>query len=181
MKAYLITSFVFIAFLLEACQSATPIPSSQPSDTPLPPATLAPTSTATLAPTSTAISPERISALCTLMGRDSTTHISRNTPVIITWGWSAKTESQINDYLENNITTITLDGKIIEGVIDESRKTSNDLYVVVWESDISVPDPGQHTITYNVKWSKVIDDGTSTYGPGGKIETLHDECQIIVE
>lgn len=122
-------------------------------------------------------------AFCTLIGKDPKTYVPRGTPVNIIWGWSAKTEVQINDYLENNITEITLDGKVIEGTISPEIKKNgtSGLPEVVWFSNVGVLAPGPHTVTYDVKWKKMIEDGTSTYGPGGKNETEHDECQIIVE
>jgi hypothetical protein len=46
-----------------------------------------------------------------MIGKDPTTRVAIGAPVIITWGWNAKTETQIDDYLQNNITTITLDGE----------------------------------------------------------------------
>jgi hypothetical protein len=46
---------------------------------------------------------------------------------------------------------------------------------------VGILDAGEHVITYDVSWKKIIDDGMNTYGPGGKFETLHDECLIIVE
>jgi len=107
--------------------------------------------------------------------------VQHGTPVIITWGWDAKTETQINDYLQNNITTITLDGKIIEGKMNDEITNNKGLLEVVWLSEVGVLNPGQHTVTYDVKWKKMIDDGMNTYGPGSKNETEHDECQIIVE
>lgn len=107
----------------------------------------------------------------------------QGTPIIITWGWEAKTEAQVEDFLQNNITIVTLDGHVIEGVkldgIVKNEKSGQP--EVVWYSEVGVLGPGQHTITYDVKWKKMIDDGTATYGPGSPHETLHDECQIIVE
>ncbi len=122
-------------------------------------------------------------AFCTLMGKDLKTIVSQGTPIVIIWGWSAKTEAQIKDFLDNNITTITLDGKTIEGTVNSAvtkNATSGDPEVA-WYSEVGILDVGDHTLTYDVKWKKMIDDGTSTYGPGSKNVTLHDECQIIVQ
>ena len=89
----------------------------------------------------------------------------------------------MDDFIQNNITNITLDGKVIEGVqvsgIQHNDKSGN--LEVVWFAEMGVLDPGQHVLTYDVNWMKMIDDGMNTYGPGGKYETLHDECEIIVE
>jgi hypothetical protein len=181
MKTHTTTTLLVIALLLAACQSATPMPTQQPSEAPSPIATFSPTPI--LSPTSTAVKPINITAFCTLIGKDSKTYVPRGTPIIITWGWDAKTETQINDYLQNNITTITLDGKVIEGIMSDGIKKNekSGLPEVVWFSEVGMLNPGQHTITYDVNWKKMIDDGTSTYGPGSKNVTEHDECQIIVE
>jgi hypothetical protein len=109
--------------------------------------------------------------------------VKSGTPINIIWGWSAKTEKLIDDFLQNNITEITLDGKIIEGKMsDEIKKnaTSGEPEVV-WYVEAGVLKPGRHIVTYDVKWKKMIDDGHTTYGPGSKNETEHDTCEIIVE
>jgi len=89
----------------------------------------------------------------------------------------------VDDFIQNNITTITLDGKTIEGVqvsgILKNEKSGNP--EVVWFAELGVLDIGHYVVTYDVNWSNMIEDGMNTYGPGGKYETLHDECQIIVE
>jgi hypothetical protein len=178
---YVITTSFVIALLLAACQAAIPVPTPQSSETPSPPATLAPTLTAV--PTATALKPVYITAFCTLIGKDLKSYVGRGTPIVITWGWEAKTETQIDDFLQNNITTITLDGKVIEGTLNTgiTKNEKSGQPEVAWFSEVGVLDVGQYVITYDVKWKKMIDDGTTTYGPGSKNETLHDECQIIVE
>ena len=182
MRIYNITTFPVIALLLVAgCQSTVPMPTAQPSETPLPPATLVPTFTEI--PTATALKPVDIMAFCTLVGKDSKTYVPLDTPVIIIWGWEAKTETQIDDFLQNNVTTITLDGKVIEGTLNSAvtKNATSGLPEVAWFSEVGVLDAGQHDVIYDVTWKKMIDDGTTTYGPGSKNETLHDECQIIVQ
>jgi hypothetical protein len=175
-KSFMFVTCAVIVFLA-ACQSATPMPTLQITEAPISIPTLPPS------PPSVSIKPVNITAFCTIIGKDSKTYVPRGTPIVIVWGWSAKTETQINDYLENNITIVTLDGKVIDGIqfggIQKNEKSGDP--EVVWYSEVGVLIPGEHTITYDVKWKKIIDDGTSTYGPGSKNETEHDECQIIVE
>lgn len=134
-------------------------------------------------PAATSVQPVYVKAFCTLIGQDKTTRVPVGTPVIITWGWNAKTESQINDFLANNITTVTLDGKVIKGTQTGGIikvQARNDLEVV-WVSEVGILDPGQHTIIYDQKFKKKIEDGSSAYGPGTANETEHDECLIVVE
>lgn len=176
---------------------------SAPTTTPIPPTqeemipTATPT-TPTISPTQAEVIPTvspmeslaethnesvDVKAICTLIGQDKITKIQLDTPVNIVWGWNAKTKAQINDFLENNITTITLDGKVIEGyqfggiIKVESR---ND-YEVVWISNVGILEPGQHTITYDLRILKKIEDGYNSYGPGTEHETEHDECLIVVQ
>ena len=181
MRKSFVLEACLVSIFLAACQSATPIPTPQPSKIPLP--TTTPVSTTTISPTATAVKPVNITAFCTIIGKASKTYVPEGTPIIISWGWEAKTESQINDFLQNNITTITLDGKVIEGIMSDGIKKNekSGFPEVVWFSEVGVLNTGQHTITYDVKWKQMIGDGTSTYGPGSKNETEHDECQIIVE
>ena len=60
-------------------------------------------------------------------------------------------------------------------------KNQRGMFEVVWRSEMGNLEQGQHTVTYDAKWKKMVDDGMNTYGPGGKIEAGHDECLIIVE
>jgi len=157
------------------------MPTAPPSETPSPPATLVPERTAV--PTAIALKPVYVTAFCTSIGKDAKTYVPFDTPIVITWGWEAKTETQIDDFLQNNITTIKLDGKIIEETLNSeiTKNEKSGLPEVAWFFEVGMLDAGQHVITYEVKWKKMIDDGTTTYGPGSKNETLHDECQVIVQ
>ncbi len=149
--------------------------------------TIAPTSppspTATTVPPAASIKPVTIKAFCTLIGEDPIVKVPGGTPVIITWGWEAKTEAQINDFLDSDITTITLDGKTLEGTRAGGivKNTKSGQPEVVWYAEVGVLNAGKHIITFNEKWKKMIYDGSTTYGPGGKIETQHDECQVNVQ
>jgi formylglycine-generating enzyme required for sulfatase activity len=193
MNTYSSIRLMTIVFMLAACQTETPspTPNPQPGETPLPTATLLPPSMepslppvtleSTSVPLATPIKPLYVNAICTSIGKDLKTYVPSGTPIVIMWGWNAKTESQINDHIENNISTITLDGKIIDSTSDSGLQLYKGLYEIVWYSDVGILAPGQHTIMTDTKWKKKIDDGMSTYGPGGEHETEHDECQIIVE
>jgi hypothetical protein len=180
--------------LLSACTTAktlTPTTTSvsptleelKPTNTSTPDPTGTPAPTNTPAPITAPVQPVYVKAFCTIIGQDKTTRIPIGTPVNIIWGWNAKTEAQINDFLENNITTVTLDGKVIEGIQTGGIvkvEARNDLEVV-WVSEVGILEPGQHTITYDQKITKKIEDGYGSYGPGTEHETGHDECLIVVE
>jgi hypothetical protein len=124
-----------------------------------------------------------IPAFCTLAGRDVETVVQAGTPVIIVWGWESKTDQQLQDFLDNNLTTIRLDGKIVEGKLNPEVKVNkrSGNPEVAWSYEAGILAEGRHTITYDVNFKKMIDDGTTTYGPGGKIESSHDECAVTVQ
>ena len=129
------------------------------------------------------VEPVEIPAFCTLIGLDADIPVASGTPVVITWGWVATTEAQVADHLEKNITTVTLDGQALAAVSqsDIHQLESNGYYEVVLYSDEVMLDAGRHALVYDVAWTESIDDGFDIYGPGGDIETLHDECYLVVE
>jgi formylglycine-generating enzyme required for sulfatase activity len=196
MKKILVCAIISILILLAACQPAVPVvvpqnmPAALPPTVAVPPPAEGPTAAAvptTAAPppkpTVEAVKPVNILAFCTIIGKDPKTIVKAGTPINIVWGWSAKTEAQINDFLENSITEVTLDGKIIQGKKVEGilkNQTSGDPEVV-WAVEVGMLSPGSHKVTYNVKFKKMVDDGTTTYGPGGKTESSPDQCEIFVE
>ena len=188
---FFLTMILFLAFLY-GCRPAPqlvpvtlqPIAPSPSLTTPISPTeTSISLPTTTLSPVTAEVKPLTIIAFCTLIGKDPKTYVPQGTPIIIVWGWEAKTKTEIDDFVENNLTTITLDGKVVEETLNSgvTKNEKSGQPEVAWFSEVGVLDPGQHVITYDVKWKKMIDDGTTTYGPGSKNETLHDECQIIVE
>jgi hypothetical protein len=179
----------FTMITLAACTPTTPSPSTTTATTapPVPPTVTATPDASriveTPGPTDLPIKPVDVYPFCTSIGNDKTTHVKISSPVNIVWGWNAKTEEQVNDFLENSTTTITLDGKVIEGYQTGNifkNETRND-YEVLWIAPIGIMEAGQHTITYDVKFTKQVEDGTSVYGPGTEHESGHDECFILVE
>jgi hypothetical protein len=152
----------------------------------IPPANIAPNSSEiinTPLPTDLPVKEVYVKAFCTIIGLEKTTHVPAGSPVTLVWGWSAKTESQIDDFLESNITTITFDGKVIEGSrYGGIRKVeTRDIFEVLWVAPLGILSPGEHIITYDGKFDEKIEDGTSSYGPGTENEFVHDECLILVE
>ena len=181
--------FALGVMLLSACTPTTPPqPTTTATTAPSVPPTVIPTPDTsriveTPGPTDLPIKPVDVYPFCTSIGKDMTTRVPVTSPVNIVWGWSAKTEEQVNDFLKNSTTTITLDGKVIEGYQTGNifkNETRNE-YEVLWVSPIGIMETGQHTITYDVKFTKQVDDGTSLYGPGTAKESSHDECFILVE
>lgn len=182
-----------LTIFLAGCQpsapaSAVPVadtPSSAPQETPTPLPTLQPTPTQTVAPTQLggAVTPVNINAFCTSIGKPVTTRVAAGSPVNIVWGWSATTEKFVEDFLQYNLTVVTLDGQVIEGKMVEGilhNQTSGEPEVV-WVAEVGVLPPGSHMITYDLSFTQVVDDGHTTYGPGTNYKTGHDQCEILVE
>jgi len=143
-----------------------------------------PTETKAIVPSSTIPAPQpdtlEILAYCTLIGNNPITSIPAGTPIIISWGWLALSEIQVQDHIDNVVYAITLDGVQLEGLMGNIWNTTSGEYVVNWAADVGVLPAGTHELTFDVSWKKMIFDGLDTYGPGGTYETEHDDCQIIV-
>jgi hypothetical protein len=178
---------VLFAIMLTACQPTSLLSTAQNTkmiEATLSTSTLEPIPTAQLQNTEAQSSegmPINIPAFCTTIGKPKEVIVTHGTPINIIWGWSAKTEEQINDFQINNITTITLDGIVIKGKQKGGIIDNHGFKEVVWLSYVGILNLGDHIVTYDVRWKKMIDDGTSTYGPGGKNETEHDECIISIQ
>ncbi len=170
---------------LAACQPAATIAPT----TPAPAATVAvlPSPTATLPPaakpTDTELPPVYVPALCTLMARPVRSDFPAGHPAILVWGWSAKTEEQVTNYIRVGKVIVTFDGIEISGMqqggipYDESAR----LYKAVWTSNIGIPKSGIHTITYLLTFSAKLFDGFDYYGPGTSREKQEDKCEIDVK
>lgn len=151
----------------------------------MPPALPAPDSAKTIVtpqPTLAIPQDKYILAFCTLIGQDKQILVAPGTPVVIMWGWKASTAEQLQDYLDNDITTVKLDGKIISAQAPYNI-TSNSLgdYSLHWYTQIGTPSTGSHKLVYDESWKAMISDGTDTYGPGSPHPTQHDECDLIVQ
>jgi hypothetical protein len=122
-----------------------------------------------------------VSAMCTLTGGDATLDVPAGRPVRITWGWSAVTETQVRNYIDQQITLVTLDGVALNGVALRGIQPMDQNFAVFWKADVGVLSPGRHVILYTGTWKKSIDDGHKTFGPGGETERLFDRCEIVVK
>jgi hypothetical protein len=122
-----------------------------------------------------------VSAMCTLTGGNASLDVPVGRPVRITWGWSAVTEAQVRNYIDAQITLVTLDGKALTGVALGSIQPLGQKYAVFWKADVGVLSAGRHVILYTGTWKKIIDDGDKTFGPGGETERLFDRCEIVVK
>jgi hypothetical protein len=131
----------------------------------------------------TASGPVYVPVLCTLMGRGIRSDVPAGTPVILMWGWSAATQSQVEDYIRAAIVAVTIDGEAVAGVqsggipYDETAQ----LFKAVWLADIGAVPAGLHPITYSLSFQEKIFDGSVFYGPGTDMEKQEDRCEIMVQ
>ncbi len=123
--------------------------------------------------------PAYISVLC----GEETTIVESGTPVILKWAWGAATKEQVIDHLSFGHHMTTLNGEIIEGELKRGiyKNINFDLYGVSYRSEPLILEPGLYPITHDITWDKMIEDGSSTYGPGGATQAIHRECELIIE
>jgi mannan endo-1,4-beta-mannosidase len=123
-----------------------------------------------------------VRAVCTLVGLPEQTVVSPDSPVAIVWGWRADSAENMQAYITNAITMVTLDGDDISSHAPFMiNKNDPGDFRMLWYTRVGKLSPGSHLIMIDTSWKKMISDGTDTYGPGGKTETLHDECEILVK
>ncbi len=122
-------------------------------------------------------------ASCTLIGQDRQIRVAPGTPVTILWGWKASTAAQLQEFLDNDITTVTLDGKNVSATAPYGIESSiPGSYKLLWFVQLGTSlSPGTHQIVFDESWKNMIFDGANFFGPGSQTETQHDECEIVVE
>jgi hypothetical protein len=162
--------------VLAGCNNCSPSPNTAhteiPHDT-----TKQPTKTRTIEKHDPVIVP----VLCTLKERPYDRFISRNTPAILSWGWEAKTRGQIDAYLQNATTIVTLDEEVIseEFAYTLYENPEEEMPIkIIWEKNVGILSVGTHIMVYDVSFSNKITDGVQDYGPGTANPSLHDECRL---
>jgi hypothetical protein len=134
-------------------------------------------------PTAGASAPVYVPALCTLMGGEVRSDVPAGHPVILMWGWSAATEEQIREYIRVSTVVVTFDGTELSGRQQGGipyDKTAR-MFKAVWMSDIGIPKPGIHAVTYLLTFREKLFDGFDYYGPGTDKEKQEDKCEIEVK
>ena len=146
-----------------------------PSETPVP---LVPTETSTPTPS---LEPFVVEPYCSMF-KQSPVYVQQFQPVILQWRWDALTSELVQDHIQAAIYEIYLDGKRInaEKMSDIQYLSDKKYYRVYWSATVGVLSPGKHRAERYLSWTQKISDGWNTFGPGGKIETESDYCDIIV-
>jgi SH3-like domain-containing protein len=108
--------------------------------------------------------------------------INADSPVTIYWTWEARTPEQIQDHIDYGNYEVKLDGKVLEnwqnyrtGVRQKQGKLE-----VIWFVPIGKLAAGEYTIDFKLSWSQKIEDGDTSYGPGGENETDMGTCKFTV-
>jgi mannan endo-1,4-beta-mannosidase len=123
-----------------------------------------------------------VHAVCTLINQPKQKVVSPDSPVVILWGWKTDTAQHLQDYIDNTVTTVTLDGKDLAPHAPfwvANNDPGN--FKMYWFARVGNLSPGSHLLVTDAHWKKMIYDGTDTYGPGGKTESTHDECEILIQ
>jgi hypothetical protein len=121
-------------------------------------------------------------AICTLINRPKQTVVNSNSSVVVVWGWQADTAHNLQEFIDNSVTKVTLDGKDIASHAPywvANNDPGN--FKMYWFARVGALQPGKHLIEVDTTFEKLINDGTDTYGPGGETNALHDECEILIQ
>jgi len=172
----------------------TPTPTLTPTITYTPSLTFTPTSTltptATIPPlalptqaTRSAIKQEAgdVLAYCSDPKYGAGKNFAAAKPIVIYWGWNARTVEQIQDHIRNAQYEVRLDGALITNWADfrAAIRTSSSP-AVYWYVPVGKLSIGQHRIDYKLTWKQAISDGTDKYGPGTPHETEIGSCLFSV-
>jgi hypothetical protein len=121
------------------------------------------------------------SPICTLLEEEDTETVKFGNEIKIIWGWEAKTEQQVNDYIGNAITRVTFNKIEItdaeQGEIFEDGGT----FHILWWKMLGVLDRGRYEMTFHEEYKKKIFDGWNYFGPGSDIVITEDKCYLVIE
>lgn len=103
--------------------------------------------------------------------------------VTIYWTWEASTPEQIQDQLDYGQYEVKLNGQ----TLDEWRnyrtgvhRFSATRFEVKWLIPVGQLEAGEYTLDYKLTWTQRVEDGTSSFGPGGEQETNVGSCKFTV-
>jgi SH3-like domain-containing protein len=109
--------------------------------------------------------------------------LSPNAAVTIYWTWEATTPEQIQDHVDNATYEVKLNGKALDGWQSSRtgvRAKQGGKLEVMWLVSVGKLSAGEYTVDYKVSWSQKIEDGETTYGPGGEFETETGSCKFTI-
>jgi hypothetical protein len=122
-----------------------------------------------------------VSPICTILGKDDTREIEYGKSVELHWGWQALTEQQVNDYINNAVTTVTFHHDEIKDATQGDIYESGGINFVLWWKELGVLGRGKYEMTYYVEFKAIIFDGWEYYGPETNNVTINDKCYLIIK
>ncbi len=132
-------------------------------------------------------SPVEISAYCAQFD-NSPSYVKTGQEVILTWGWSAKTNAYRQDYIDSVTFSVQLDGQELDTSPASITLTTNDLeeYNAGWRLPPIILSEGTHQVMITQIFSRQITDGFDSDNDGS-IDIFEPSmqsvppCEIIVE
>jgi len=98
--------------------------------------------------------------------------------------WGAKTEEQVNDFIESADCVILVDNKKVDSYISHSTVNpvpGKDMFFVHSSCDVGKLESGTHKILTRFVFDKRIYDGYDRYGPGTDNPTYEGTCTVTIE
>lgn len=90
-----------------------------------------------------------------------------NTPVNLNFNWAAKTAEQVQEFLDNAIIEVLLDGNPLPNTAACWGKIAivvgKPLFVSHWLCPLGVLSPGEHRVDIKIRLSKTVSDGFDAY------------------
>lgn len=103
--------------------------------------------------------------------------------LVVFWSWFARTQSQVQDHLNNAVYTVLLNGQPFPVVVvSDIRLLSDGNYWVFYTADLGDAwQPGQYRINFQLEWRNKISDGYAQFGPGTRNESIRTSCSFGIE
>jgi hypothetical protein len=110
--------------------------------------------------------------------------LSTSANVIVYWTWEASTPEQIQDQIDYGVYDVKLNDKPLAdwknyrtAVTRKDQKT----WHVYWYVPVGSLEAGEYTVTYALTWTRKVEDGIKSFGPGGDEEANSGSCKFTVK
>jgi hypothetical protein len=118
------------------------------------------------------------------LGAPAPTNLRAGSTINVWWSWYAQTEAQVRDHIDAAVYDVRLDNRPFTNWRQFTGNIGRDAQghpIVFWYMPLSEPlAVGQHTITYNVTWTRAISDGYAQFGPGTSNPSQSGTCTFTV-
>ena len=111
------------------------------------------------------------------------TVVEEDTPIAMVSDWTANTEEQVQDFIDNAEQEVVINGtpiiaKITFGEISADEGTEG--FTTQFTVEIGNLPAGTNTIITTISWKQQITNGKESFGPGTDNEKIKKEARIIV-